>query len=360
MKPFSWDSPLWLGMSASGPFWGCVSQMKQVTIQDIARVAKVSKSTVSRVLNDSAYVHPKKKAAVLEATRRLGFKPNVVARSLAHGRSMTIGVLTQLIGSPYYDAISQGVIEELAQTTFAPIFVDGQWQERAEIEGIRALMGRHVDGLILIGGGISGATISDICGQLPTVVVGRELPGDRHVCFYADNELGGYLATSHLLEQGHRQIAIIKGLKHQPDAIDRWVGFNRAMREAGWEPDPDLVIQGDFSPESGVQAVEQLLAQGKDFTAIVAANDMTAFGARLALDRAGLNVPADVSVVGFDDQLESTYWTPPLTTIRQPAQEMGRLAANAVVEIVNGQSPVSQCLPCTLVKRDSVAIPSAD
>ena len=126
--------------------------MKSITIQDIADVARVSKSTVSRVLNGSAGVHPDKKRLVLEATERLGFQPNVVARSLANGRSMTIGVITQNIGSPFYDSISQGVIAGLLDSSYSPIFMDGQWDRVAEIDAIRALIGRRVDGLLLIGG----------------------------------------------------------------------------------------------------------------------------------------------------------------------------------------------------------------
>lgn len=331
--------------------------MKNVTIEDIARVAGVSKSTVSRVLNHTAVVAPEKRKAVIEATERLGFSPNVVARSLASGRSMTVGVLTQLIGSPFYDAISQGVIAGLGYSDYSPIFADGQWQETKQIDAIGALVGRRVDGMVLIGGGVPSDEISRQCSGLPTVIVARNLPSDRHHCIYMDNVSGGYLATRYLLQQGHRQVAIIRGLEHHPDAVDRFAGYQQAFNEAGLTPDPRLIVDGDFSAESGIRAVNELLSRDLAFTAIFAANDLSAFGARLALDQRGMQVPRDVSLLGFDDQLESAYVTPPLTTVRQPAREMGRQASEAILNLIEGGEFSTQAVQGELIIRQSVAPP---
>ena len=279
--------------------------MKEVTIQDIAKEANVSKSTVSRVLNDTSAVHPEKRKAVLEATKRLGFKPNAFARSLASGRSMTVGVLTQNIGSPFYDAISQGVIAGLGGTGYSAIFVDGQWKRSEEVDAIRALIGRRVDRLVLIGGEVPSEELIELCNQIPTIIVARELPIDKHDCIFIDNVEGGYRATKHLIEYGHRKIAIIRGLEHHPDAIDRFAGYKKALSEAEIELDFDLILDGDFTADSGVKAIDVLIAGNKDFSAVFAANDMTAFGARLALHRLGKRVPDDVSLIGFDDQAEA-------------------------------------------------------
>ena len=328
---------------------------KGITIEDIAAVAKVSKSTVSRVLNDSTAVHPEKRRAVLEAADRLGFKPNVVARSLASGRSTTIGVQTQIIGSPFYDAISQGVISELNGTGYSPIFVDGQWQRSEEMKAIRALLGRRVDGLVLIGGDIPGSELAQLCSDLPTIVIARQLPSDRHHCIYTDNVEGGYRATKHLIDYGHRQIAIIRGIEHHPDAIDRFHGYKKALAEAGITFNPGLVVDGDFSAEAGVAGIEELYSRSRPFTAVFASNDMTAFGARLALHRRNVRVPEDISMVGFDDQAESAFMSPPLTTVRQPAKEMGALASRSLLALIDGQSFESQAFSGQLQIRESVA-----
>lgn len=325
------------------------------TIQDIAERANVSKSTVSRVMNNSSVVDISKRRAVIEAMDALKFQPNMVARSLAGGKSLTVGILTQNIGSPFYDSVAQGVIEGLAGTDFSPIFVDGQWQQTTESEVIRTLLGRRVDGLILIGGDVATNELDDLRLQLPTIVVAREMPGWEHQCIFIDNEAAGYEATKHLIDFGHRNIALLHGVETQPDAIQRYEGYARALTEAGIGVNPELVYKGDFSGQSGVMAVNSLLARGVHFSAIFAANDMVAFGARLALHRQGIRVPNDVSIVGFDDQAEAAFMTPPLTTMKQPAVTMGRASVKALLELIDNKKPDLPKLSAELQKRESVA-----
>lgn len=329
--------------------------MKDVTIKDIADFANVSKSTVSRVLNGTAAVHPEKREAVLNATARLGFRPNFAARSLANGKSMTIGVMTQLMGSPFYDTISQGVISALSGTGYSPMFVDGQWQQDDEVDALKAILSRSVDGLILIGGDVPESDITDLCGELPVVVVARELPSESIFCIHTDNVAGGHTATAHLIGLGHRDIAIIKGVSHHPDAVDRVTGYENALSEAGISINPKLICDGDFTAESGIAAINQLVENNIHFTAVFTSNDTTAFGARLALDRHGIRVPQDVSLVGFDDQMESAFMTPPLTTIYQPAREMGRAASNAVMSLINKEEPAEVSTNAVLQVRESTA-----
>ena len=152
---------------------------KKVTIQDIARTANVSKSTVSRVLNNSTPVNEEKKQAVLEAMEKLNFKPNIFARGLAGGQSMTIGVVTQNIGSPFYDQVTQGIVESLSHTQYSPLIADGQWMPEAERVAIQTLVGRQVDGLIIVGGTLSAAELSEVTGGKPTVVTARELDSEE-------------------------------------------------------------------------------------------------------------------------------------------------------------------------------------
>ncbi|WP_339941591.1 LacI family DNA-binding transcriptional regulator [Novipirellula rosea] len=330
-------------------------KLNGTTISDIAARANVSKSTVSRVLNDKSVVNQQTRKVVLEAMESLGYQANAFARSLASGRSMTVGVVTQKIGSPFYDMIMQGVIQGFAGTGYSPLFVDGQWEESTELEVIRAVLGRKVDGLLLLGGDLPEQQLSELKERLPTIVVGKEIPGWENQCVYIDNVGAAYDATKHLIDFGHRDIAIIQGIKQHQDAMRRFDGYARALADAGIELDPGLVLEGDFSAQSGIVGISSLLMRGKSFTAVFCANDMVAYGARLALQRHGIRVPEDVSIVGFDDQGESAYVTPPLTTVRQPGTEMGAAAAAGLVQLMQGKPCVLPKLQAELKCRESVA-----
>jgi LacI family transcriptional regulator len=327
---------------------------KKITIQDIARKANVSKSTVSRVLNDSTPVNAGKRKAVLDAMSKLNFKPNLFAQGLAGGRSMTVGILTQNIGSPFYDRVTQGITSGLSGSRYSPIFVDGQWQGEAEQAAIETLLGRQVDGLVIVGGTMSREVLQGVGQQKPLIIAARDVPGLEHHCIYVDNRQAAYDATKFLIDAGHKDIAHITGIKTHQDAVRRHKGYLQALNDAGIEPNDQLVVEGNFSGQSGVLAAETLLMRGSAFTAIFAGNDESAFGARLALYRRGIRVPDDVSILGFDDQPNSSFMTPPLTTIRQPAFEIGQAAAEAVLNILDGKPFVLPQLNTELVVRESV------
>lgn len=327
---------------------------KRVTIQDIAKTANVSKSTVSRVLNDTTPVNKQKREAVLAAMKRLNFQPNLFARGLAGGRSMTIGILTQNIGSPFYDAVNQGLIRCLVGTNYSPIFVDGQWQEDVGESGLRVLLGRQVDGVIVVGGNMSAESLIGLQERTNLIVVAREVEEIEGKCIFLDNVQAAYDATKYLIESGHRKIAHITGIATHQDAIRRFKGYKQALDDANIEFDEDLVIEGSFDSRSGLIAVESLLANQKTFTALFCASDSIAFGARLALYRRGIRVPDDISLVGFDDQPQSAYVTPPLTTVRQPADQMGEAAANAMLKLIEKKPFELPPFEANLVFRESV------
>lgn len=328
---------------------------KSITIQDIATDAKVSKSTVSRVLNNSTPVDAKKRAAVLKAMENLKFRPNVFARTLAGGKSMTLGIITQNIGSPFYDSVTQGVIKGLHGTDFTPIIVDGQWKKDIEKNSIVTLIERQVDGLIMVGGNLAPEVIDEIRGDVPMVLVARQLDGWENRSVFIDNTAAAKKATQFLIESGHRNIAHISGIKNHQDASNRLHGYCQALEEANLEIADELIVQGDFSGQSGVLAVETLLLRGVSFSAIFSANDEMAMGARLALYRRGIRVPDEVSIVGFDDQGNSAFMTPPLTTISQPATNMGRTASGMLISMVNEQTFNPPELAAKLVIRESVS-----
>ena len=325
-----------------------------VTIDDIAKRANVSKSTVSRVLNGSAVVNQQKQDAVHQAVIDLDYTPNMFAQGLASGKSMTLGILTQNIGSPFYAAIAQGVIEGLAGSGYTPLFVDGGWDHEREAVSIEALISRKVDGLLIVGGDIAASELQSYEKQMPLIVVARDINGLERRCVSVNNKQIGYMATKHLLEQLHTQIAFIHGIEGHPDAQDRFAGHLEALQEAGISRSDELIYQGDFSGHAGLKAVNCLLNQGINFSAIVAANDMVALGSRLALYRSGIRVPDDVSIIGCDDQAEAAFMTPPLTTIRQPSYEMGVVASKSLLSSISNEDYEWSELAPELQIRESV------
>lgn len=326
---------------------------KNATINDIAKLANVSKSTVSRVINDSTPVNKEKREAVEAAMKELNFEPNIFARSLASGQSNTIGVITQNIGSPMYDAMSQGILASLSTSGYSPIFADGRWRSETGIAAAETLLGLMVDGLIIVGSRLTEEELEQLKNRRQTIVVGRQVEGWDQNCLYLDNEQAGYEATKHLIDLGHEKIVHITGIINHQDAIRRKAGYQRALQEANLAVDPELIYEGDFDGDSGVAAIENMYAKGKKFTAVFAANDMTAYGARLALYRRGVRVPEDVSIIGFDDQAESAFFTPPLTTVKQPANEMGAAAADAMIKMIAGEAFVLPNLKSKVVVRES-------
>jgi LacI family transcriptional regulator len=331
-------------------------EKEKVTISDIARKAEVSASTVSRVLSGTTKVSEEKREAVLSAVADLKYQPNVFARGLASGQSMAIGVLTQNFGSPFYDAIMQGVVRGLNRTKYFPIFADGQWQPQIEFEAIQAMMRRQVDGLIVLGGFLETEEIERLAANVPLIIVARQVSGFEENCICIDNVEASYLATQHLIELGHRRIAHVCGRFDHPDARNRKQGYLKALKDAGIEPDPELIIEGTFRRQSGVLAVEMLLSKRSSFSAIFAANDQMAYGVRLGLYRRGIRVPEDLSLVGFDDEPAAAFMIPPLTTVRQPAIELGLEAARVVLARIKGESISPIRLKAELVVRESTAI----
>lgn len=326
---------------------------KKITIQDIAATANVSKSTVSRVLNNSSPVNESKKQAVLTAMADLDFRPNIFARGLAGGKSMAIGILTQNIGSPFYDAVTQGIIREFSNSEYSPIFADGQWKPQVEKSAINSLLSRQIDGLILVGGDLELEFLNEVKQTIPTILAARELEQWNEQCIYIDNYQAAYDVTKYLIDLGHRDIAHITGIRDHQDAIRRFKGYADAMADAEIELNDDLIFEGNFSSQSGILAVEAFLMRGSSFTAIFAANDEMAYGVRLGLYRKGIRVPEDVSIVGFDNQPNSAYMTPPLTTVQQPATEIGQASARAMLQLLQGEPIEPPTLVTELIIRES-------
>jgi LacI family transcriptional regulator len=329
-----------------------------ITLHDVARAADVSTSTVSRILNGTAIVADDKRERVLEAIKQLGYRPNVLARGLVRGQSMNIGVLTQAISSLFHSEALMGIEEGLSGTGYHPIFVSSHLNVDDERGALELLISRQVDAIILAGSSEPDEALLDLAARIPLVIVGHRVAGLEHRCISIDNAQAAPLAVEHLISLGHRQIAYISGLgMGHPDAIERFEAYRATLEAAGIPYDPRLVADADYTKRSGVLAAESLLARGVKFTGMVCTSDQVAYGARLALYRHGIQIPEDVSLVGFDDLEISAYVTPPLTTVRQPILEMGRLASKMIVASLAGQDIPAPKIQAELIVRESTAAP---
>ncbi|MDE3009760.1 MAG: LacI family DNA-binding transcriptional regulator [Pseudomonadota bacterium] len=323
------------------------------TLEMVAAAAGVSPSTVSRLLNGTAKVSADKRKAVESAIRKLDFVANPVASGLAGGRSRSIGVITQALGSPFYGNGLLGIEDVLVESNYAPLYVSGHWRPRDEQRCLALLESRRVDGMIILTPSLPDADLLALAQRVPLVVTGRSLLGPRLCSLDFDNTEGARLATEHLIALGHTRIAFIKGTASHPDAVERLRGYRIALKAHGIPFDAALTAQGHFIESGGAQATEALLAADVKFTALLAANDQMAYGAALALYRRGLRVPEQVSLVGFDDLMGSSYTLPPLTSVRHSIHEIGRLAAHAVIALIRGE-PFSDPVPAPqLMVRES-------
>ena len=322
----------------------------------VAARAGVSPATVSRILNGSAKVSEAKCKAVQDAIVDLGFRPDPAARGLAGGRTMSVGVLTQFIDSPFYGEALRGIEDVLQEHHYVPLFTSGHWSNPDEQARIELLIERKVDGLIILTGRLSNQTLIETAQKIPVVVTGRHLVANNLFSIDFDNEGGSRLAVRHLVGLGHQKIAFISGPADHPDAQQRLAGYRAELRARGISPDDQLMGQGDFQEAGGKQAMNAVLQRGAAFSAVIAANDQMAYGARLAIQVAGLRVPEDVSLVGFDDLPHSAFTLPPLTTVRQPVYDIGKLAARAALSLLSGETPETALIEARLITRESTRI----
>lgn len=327
-----------------------------LTLEDIARISGVSRSTVSRVVNGGDKVNPQTRERVLEVIRQWNYQPNVAARRLAAGRSDTLGLLIPAgagaaFEDPYFSQVIRGVAAACSRRDYALTL----WLTDPEREPrvLRRLAANNlVDGVVVSYTLADDPIVGELRrGNLPFVLIGHA-PDPAINAVALDNVEAARVAVHYLLERGYRRIGIIMGAPNQIDAQDRLRGFTEVLKQAGVF-DPTLLAEGDFSEESGYAAMRLLLPRRPE--AVFAANDLMAVGAYRAIQEAGLSIPADVAMVGFDDVPMAAQLHPPLTTIRQPMYTMGQLAVERLLEILRDprQSPRQILLPPELVVRQS-------
>jgi LacI family transcriptional regulator len=339
------------------------NQPRPATIRDIARLAGVSIATVSRVLNDRPDVSTETREAVLEVVRRLGFSTNRNARALSAGRTGLVGVTLPMVHSPYFAYILAGASEALYEQDMRAILCPTLHQHEREITLLDRLMHGTTDGAILLLPEESSEELKALQDQrYPFVVVDPRVYLDEGIpAVSAAHASGAKRATEHLLSLGHRRIAAVTGPEGWMATEERRHGYHAALAAAGVMPDPRLVVTSNWLISGGFEATQTLLELPEPPTAIFAFNDNLAVGAMRAARTAGVRVPEDLSVVGFDDTEEAAIVTPALTTVRQPLAEMGRMAVSLLGRLLEGQQveALSVELATRLVVRESTAAPAA-
>jgi LacI family transcriptional regulator len=314
---------------------------EKLTIRDIARLAGVSKATVSRVLNHNPSVDAELRARVLHVVREHDFVPNVAAIGLAGGHTHLIGVLAPPLVWPAVPEIMRGVAEYIEYTDYEIVLYSINFEnvERNHSDILdRILTLRLASGLLAIFPGALSSHLTEHFEQgLPMVMIDDQEAPTRIPWVGIDNKASAYTATHYLLELGHTRIAHIMGPQHYYCAIERYEGYCQALQEAGITPDPTLLLQGGFEPTSGRQCAESLFSRDRATwpDAIFVGNDQMAYGMLEYAEKHGIRVPEDITVIGFDDNILSAHIRPPLTTIHQPFLEMGHKATEILLTMIN-------------------------
>lgn len=333
--------------------------MTKLTLEDIGRLAGVSRSTVSRVVNDQSSVSPDVRRRVQEAIERTGFTPNVAARSLASYRTGIIGLIIpsrvhNLFGDPYFGTLIQGIsrASNEAGTTLSLFLF--QSEEEEERLYPRVVATGLVDGVILTASRMGDPVQSRLVeGRVPFVMVGRPDRPDEVSYVDADNVGGARQAAVHLCQLGYRRVGYVGAPTSTSAGVDRLEGFRQGLATCGVVLDSDLRADGDFSEQSGYEAVQKLMPYGPD--AVFVASDTMAVGVLRALRELGVSVPDELGIVSFDGLPSSQVSTPALSTVRQPISETGARAVELLLDLVSGglEGPISDVLPTELIVRDS-------
>ncbi|WP_456268494.1 LacI family DNA-binding transcriptional regulator [Kushneria sp. AK178] len=328
------------------------------TIREVAARAGVSPATVSRVMKGEVRVNAETRSRVEAAIEALGYAPNAFARSLASNRLNGVGLVISHLAGPFMGRVMMTLEAALRRANVSLLVASGGGEAGREQEAVDFLLGRRCDGLIVHANALSNETLAGLAATTPLVVFNRQVPQIADHCIHLDNEYGGYLATRHLLDQGHRRIACLTGPLRLQDAAGRLAGYRRALSEQGIEVDDRAIVEGDFTEGSGEQGMATLLARRVPMTAVVAGNDDMALGAMAALRARGCLMPQTVSLIGYDDEACSRHVTPALTTVHAPLEEMAEAAAQRLLALIEGRTPTpaSAFMP-TLIERASVTAP---
>ena len=332
--------------------------MKRLTLEEIGKLAGVSRATVSRVINDHPNIRTEVRERVLRVIAETGYQPNMLARSLASRETKIIGllipsVIQDVFSDPYYPRLTQGIAQACNKNEYTLTLFLFHTKEEEKRTLQRIIGNGLVDGIIVASDNVKDPFVPLLLKNNVTVLqVGRPTEAGSVTYVDVDNVKGGYIATKHLIDEGYQRIGQIQAI---PDlvGIDRDKGYRKAFKEAGRTIDTSLIAIGDFSEESGYQAMKTLIPKQPD--AVFVHSDQMAFGALRALREANLQVPDDVAIVGYDDLPIASMASPQLTTVNQPIREIGMIAAETLIDLLQNDitTPKQIILPVELVTRAS-------
>lgn len=328
------------------------------TIKDIAKLAKASTSTVSHVLNKSRFVSPEITERVNAAAKSLNYAPSALARSLKLNHTRTFGMLVTTSTNPFFGEVVKGVERRCYEKGYTLILCNTEGDSERMKSNLDTLLQKRVDGLLLMCSDFKEESFDLFARhqQVPTVVMDWGPIGFPSDKIQDNSHHGGYLATKHLIEQGHTKIGCLTGPLDKLPAQQRLSGFIQAMEESGLAINHDWIAEGDFDCEGGVTAFQVLQQQIKLPTALFICNDMMAMGVINQADKQGIQVPEDLSIVGYDDVKIAKFITPSLTTIHQPKHRLGQMAVDTLLERIETKEESNRVIQLepTLVIRDSV------
>ena len=328
-----------------------------VTIKDVAREAGVSVGTASQALRDSPAVRETTRRRVRAVATRLRYQPSALARGLVTRRTHTVGLLISDIANPFFIRAVRAIEDSAQENGYNVILCNTDEDPAKETQYLRVLMEKRVDGIILATTAGSLPAVREVrWHRIPLVLFDRELPKAPADTVKVDSVLGGRLATEHLLGLGHRRIAIIHGPVVRSTGAERLQGYLLALRAAGIRPDPTLLREGNFKQDSGRALTRQLLDLSPPPTALFCTNNLMTVGAIQTLQERGVRIPADLSLIGYDDMEWWTLTHPPLTTVGQPVYDLGREAMRLLLAQIGASGrrrPQRVVLKTELIQRDS-------
>lgn len=333
---------------------------RRPTIIDVARLAGVSKTTVSRVISENdSLVREETRQKVMEAIRQLGYERNAIARSLRTDRTCMVILIIPDIANPFWPEVARGVQDALDAQEYTLVLANSDWEAHREHEFLARARRSRFDGVIINPTSVTNAEL--VAGAIPAVVVGLGIEYPDLDMVGSDSYAGTTLAMEHLVSLGHQRIGLISGLSRRSSSYSRLASYMDFLQQHEMPVEEELIVKCPYEQESGCQSMHQLLSLTRPPTAVIVANDIMAIGALQAVYEAGLQVPQDVSIVGMDDIYAVSVTTPPLTTVAKQKYELGWQAATFLLERIQDEAPQTprrHAFSCRLITRGSTASPT--